>query len=342
MPKIPVMVWLGGIQAQVTYQGRSGCCIGEDQIVFTLPNNVPAGCAVPLSVQIGTVVSNTGLMAVANGSRTCTPVNPALAALGATAVEQLATSGAPLSIANLNLTKFPNGNSGYQDNARFNFFKVTAFLPGTQPFFLSDIDDPPVGTCIVYSNANDNNDFPIANGADLNAGSSFTIQGPNGTATVGQSSLLGGNSTTISSAGTILTPGNFTVQGTGGTDIGAFTANFTLAGLPAMTAPTNNTTVARANGMTVTWTLAPSGNVWMELVSATDSSFTYGFTTNCVAPASAGTFTMPAYALLPHITGAFNTLQLFSSQSFPFTAPGANAGIVSAQLWGPVTVLNLK
>ena len=342
MPNIPVMVWLGGVQAPVTYQGRSGCCIGEDQLVFTVPNNVPTGCAVPLSVQIGTVVSNTGQMSVANGSRNCTPVNVAQAAIGATAIEQLATSGAALNIANPNLTKLPNGSSGYQDNARFNFFKVTAFLPGTAAFFLSDIDDPPVGTCVVYSNPNDNNDFPLASGADLNAGSSFTTQGPNGMTTVGQSSLLGGGSTTISSAGAFLVPGNFTVAGTGGADIGPFTANFTLAGLPTMTAPTNNTTVTRANGMTVTCSPAPSGNVWIEVVSATDSHFTSGFTTNCVAPASAGTFAIPAYALLPHLPGNFSNVQLFSSQSFPFTAPGANAAIVNAQLWGPPAGVTLK
>ena len=342
LSNIPVMVWLGGVPAPVTYQGRSGCCIGEDQIVFTVPANVPAGCAVPLSVQIGTVVSNTGLMAVANGSRNCTPVNAALAALGATAIEQLATSGAPLDIASLNLTKLPKGSSGYQDNARFNFFKVTALLPGTQPFFLSDIDDPPVGACVVYSNANDNNDFPFASGADLNAGSSFTIQGPNGTTTVGQSSLFGGGSTDISSAGMFLVPGNFTVKGTGGADIGAFTADFTLAALPTMTGPSNNTTVIRANGMTVTWTAAPSGNLWISVVSATDSSFMYGFTTNCVAPASAGSLTIPAYALLPHIPGNLSSVQLISSQNFSFTAPGANAATMNAQLWGPPAGLTLK
>ncbi|HKE22138.1 MAG TPA: hypothetical protein VKB88_07085 [Bryobacteraceae bacterium] len=341
MPNIPVMLWLGGVQAPVTYQGRSGCCVGEDQIVFTVPNNVPAGCAVPLSVQIGTVVSNTGLMAVANGSRNCTPVNPALAALGATTIEQIVIGG-PVSIASLNLTKLPNGSSGYQDNARFNFFRVTALIPGTQPFFLSDIDDPPIGTCVVYSNTNGNNDFPAASAADLNAGSSFTIQGPNGMTTVGQSSLFGGNSTTISSAGTFLVPGNFTVTGTGGADIGAFTAKFTLTGLPTTTGPANNTTVTRASGMTVTWTPAPSGNVWMQVGSATDSSLNSGFSTVCVAPASAGTFTIPAYALLPHLPGNFSFVQLYSSQSFSFTAPGANAGTVNAQLWGPSIALTLK
>ena len=343
MPNIPVMVWLGGVQAPVSYQGRSGCCIGEDQLVFKIPDNAPTGCSVPLSVQIGTVVSNTGLIAVANGSRTCTLVNQALAAIGAPAIEQLVTSGAPVNIASLNLTKLPNSpGSGFQDNARFNFFKISSFLPGTPPFFLSDIDDPPVGSCVVYSNANNNNDFPFAGGADLNAGSSFTIQGPSGTATVGQSSLLGGDATTISAAGAFLTPGSYTIKGSGGADIGAFTVNFTLAGLPTMTPPANNGNVTRGNGMTVSWTPAPSGNVWIEVVSATDSTFSKGFTTNCVAPANAGTFTIPAHALLPHFPGNLSYVQLYSSQNFPFTASGANSGIVNAQLWSPGAPLALK
>ena len=74
MPNIPLTLWLGGVQASVTYQGRSGCCIGEDQIVFTVPPNVPMGCAVPLAVQIGNEISNYTVMPVApKGSRTCTP-----------------------------------------------------------------------------------------------------------------------------------------------------------------------------------------------------------------------------------------------------------------------------
>jgi uncharacterized protein (TIGR03437 family) len=55
MPNVPLTLSLGGVQAQVVYQGRSGCCIAEDQIVFK-------GCAVPLVVPIGTAtntISNT-------------------------------------------------------------------------------------------------------------------------------------------------------------------------------------------------------------------------------------------------------------------------------------------
>jgi uncharacterized protein (TIGR03437 family) len=69
MPNIPLTVWLGGVQAPIVYQGRSGCCIGEDQVVFTVPNNVPTGCAVPLTVQTYTTASTISNSVMLAGSR---------------------------------------------------------------------------------------------------------------------------------------------------------------------------------------------------------------------------------------------------------------------------------
>jgi uncharacterized protein (TIGR03437 family) len=57
MTSIPVKVWVGSVAANVVYRGRSGCCIGEDQIVLTIPAGI-AGCTVPLAVQIGDQISN--------------------------------------------------------------------------------------------------------------------------------------------------------------------------------------------------------------------------------------------------------------------------------------------
>jgi len=51
MTSIPLTIWLGNVQVTAACQGRSGCCIGEDQIVFSVPANAPTACAVPLSVQ---------------------------------------------------------------------------------------------------------------------------------------------------------------------------------------------------------------------------------------------------------------------------------------------------
>lgn len=72
MPNLPLRLWVGEVQAKVLYQGRSGCCVGEDQIVFTVPDDAPTGCAVPLAVEITpnvTQVINNVLMPIAKGSR---------------------------------------------------------------------------------------------------------------------------------------------------------------------------------------------------------------------------------------------------------------------------------
>jgi uncharacterized protein (TIGR03437 family) len=45
-------VYVGGKRAAVTYKGRSGCCAGIDQIVFTVPEGVE-GCYVPVVVKTG-------------------------------------------------------------------------------------------------------------------------------------------------------------------------------------------------------------------------------------------------------------------------------------------------
>lgn len=328
-----ITLWLGGVQAPLVYAGRSGCCIGEDQIVFTVPNNVPTGCSVPITIQSATTSSNTGFIAVANGSRNCTAVNAALGAVSAAAFEQLISGANPVNVASLDIGHWPTGNgAGYEDQAQFQFFKITSWTPGTQPFALTDLDDQPVGTCLVYSNTNANNDVPITNGADLSAGSSFIVNGPAGTVSVPQTPLSTGGNTSLSATGAFLAPGNFTITGPGGADIGAFTANFTVGAVPSLLAPANNATVTRANGLTVTWTPVASGNLWIQVVSAADPNFNNGFTTQCVAPASAGAFTIPAYALLPLIPGSPAYVQLISNNTFPFTASGANYAAVTVQV----------
>src|SRR6185437_1208174 len=207
MANLPLTVWVGGAQAPVLYQGRSGCCIGEDQIVFTVPNNTATGCAVPLAIQIGNVVSNYVVMPVATSGRTCTTASPIFTTV---ALQQFAAAGT-VSIAELALRRDPNDNGpGFQDFAKLQFFKVTAFAAGSQPFFASYVDDQPVGTCTVYSNTNGNNDVPFTDGVDLNAGSTFTVKGPNGSVNV-KPTTLSGAPATLSAAGTFLSPGDYTI-----------------------------------------------------------------------------------------------------------------------------------
>ncbi|HWE00316.1 MAG TPA: hypothetical protein VG345_14800, partial [Bryobacteraceae bacterium] len=65
----PVSVFVGGVQANVVYRGRSAEP-GLDQINFTVPPGV-TGCAVSVVVQTGNTVSNTTTMAIAQSNGAC-------------------------------------------------------------------------------------------------------------------------------------------------------------------------------------------------------------------------------------------------------------------------------
>jgi uncharacterized protein (TIGR03437 family) len=74
---VQVQVFVGGVSAQVQYSGRNSCCSGLDQITFTVPNNAPLGCWVPVYVKTaGSVVSNYISMAINSGGGTCPTPGP--------------------------------------------------------------------------------------------------------------------------------------------------------------------------------------------------------------------------------------------------------------------------
>jgi uncharacterized protein (TIGR03437 family) len=326
MPDIPLELWLGGVQAPVLYQGRSGCCIGEDQIVFTVPNSVPTGCAVPLLIQIGNQIGNATVMPVASGSRDCTPSNAGLAAVN---VEQAVTAG-PVTYGKITLSRdFNNTGQGYSDNAEFGFSKVLTYVAGSQPFFVSYVDDQPLGTCTVYNSLSHGTNLPAGTAA-ADAGSSFTVTGPNGSIVLAGSP--GQFTATLSAAGTYLSPGAYTVTGTGGADIGGFSATATIPAAPVLTSFANSTIppVIRSNGMTVTWIGGASkADVQIEVTGATDNSNSNGATVLCEAAASAGTITIPPYALLALPAGNFGGFAfLQQTAAGGFTAKGLNLGVI--------------
>ncbi len=332
MPDLPLTLWIGGVQAPVVYQGRSGCCIGEDQIVFTVPGNVPTGCAVPLliqiGVQIGLEVSNTTSIPIARQGRTCTPNSPLL-----TGIDPGDFTGQPLAVGELDLERAPNNPSpitsgfGFKDKATFQFFRV-AFTPGSSPFVISYNDELPVGACAV-SNGHFNGDYGLAGFTPIDAGPGFTVAGPEGTVTV-----PAGGTFTLSPDGAFLESGAYTLKGTGGADVGPFTARTTIPILPTITSPNpanvGALVVTRADGLTVTW---KGGGGWgtftLVLESYLDLAETIGARARCNVPAGAGAFTIPPYILLSLPAGLNTVFQLKSgANSVPFTALGLDAARV--------------
>ncbi len=335
-PNLPLTVWLGGVQAPVAYQGRSGCCVGEDQIVFTVPSDVPTGCAVPLVVQVGTFVSNSSVMPVARGSRSCTPTDPIVAEAN---LQQLSALGS-FTVGFLELSHLLNqSGTDPTDQAKFTFLNISGVPAGLQPFLASYLDPPPAGTCTVMGPRP-----PAAvlfdnfNLAPLDAGSRFTITGPIDartlTATSGQ----------LAGAG-FLRPGNYTITGGPGKDIGAFTARLTIPAPPTLTSPAsaNGLIVTRRDGMTLTWNPGgATGPVTISLTTFAGAGFPAPATAICTALGEAGAFTIPPYALLALSSsgndgGAYLSFQPSDRQpvaSATFSASGLNVGIVQAFMWG--------
>ena len=296
MPNLPLKVWLGGLQAQVQYQGRSGCCVGEDQIVFTVPNNVPTGCSVPLVLQVGGNISNTTPMPVAVGSRSCNLIDPAIAQVDVSQVAGTVALGVP------ELDHYINSSGpGFQDFFQPTFLSFTV-PPALQPFAGALISNMPIGTCTASQiGLRGIENEVITNLSPLDAGSSFTITGPNGSMTVSGKS---GDQLTLSAGGTFLTPGNYTISGAGGKDIGPFSATVTISALPQLTSPASATgfTISRNNSLTITWTPNNSpGHVEVQIGSFVATNV--GNQITCTAPVSAGTLTIPSYVLLSLPTG---------------------------------------
>jgi uncharacterized protein (TIGR03437 family) len=324
MPNIPLKLWLGGVQASVGYQGRSGCCVGEDQIVFTVPNNVPTGCAVPLVVEIGNQISNNVLIPVATSSRTCPLIRSDLASAGAEAIEQLIGTGAARS-GTIELAHVAEGGGTFEDGARLRFYDVTSFAPGTPLFFVSWLDTQPDGTCLVYTNSNALLSSPLIGGSPLDAGSSFALIGPNGNVTLAPDA---GEPAAFNSTGAFLVPGTYTISGTGGADVGSFTGSITIPESSTLTSPQINSTATRSNGLPVSWTPG-AGRLQIKVNSCVDNKCNIGAAATCNVPASAGSFTVPSYILEALPPSSFAGVVLSSLSTASFTASGLDVGILS-------------
>ena len=172
----------------------------------------------------------------------------------------------------------------------------------------------------------------------LDFGSTFTIKGPGGTINVTAANPF--DRLSLSTAGTFLIPGDYTISGAGGKDIGPFTANLNIPISPTLTRPSsaNGLTVSRGSGMTVTWNgNGSTGHVELVLASPADADNTSSVT--CTVAASAGTFTIPSHMLftLANTNNAIFSFQLGNqgpATSVPFSAPGIDVGLAQTFIGG--------
>jgi uncharacterized protein (TIGR03437 family) len=320
----PMQVYLGGALINVLYQGAS-VYPGVDVIIFTIPPSAPNSCYVPFLAVTGTVVSNVVTFPIHPGGGTC--VEPQTGGLTITGDQILKNTqdtyrGGSLGLIQTNTTN-AKGILTVTNNASGGFAKISGLLAGAVG--RGGIISP--GGCSVY---------PIIGGGPLtitglDAGS-ITVTGPTGPAVAmpTQLGIKGQYGAILAASGIPPSGGTFTFKGTGGADVGAFTATAIMSNpLFNWTNQSAASTVDRTQGLTVTWTGGLAGTYVLLSGTSTSSSVTAGF--SCRVAVESGQFTVPAYILLGLPAGSGGTSVQQQDTVSTFSATGLDiAGVTGA------------
>jgi hypothetical protein len=310
---VPLTIYIGGIQANIIYQGSSGYP-GLNQIDVTIPPGVAPGCAVSVVAVSGSVVSNIvtlPITAVAGG--VCS--DPILGYDG----NQILTLGGKSNYNAGALLLFNTDQSGTIQAAAIGEFKVDA---GSQSQSGSGLAS--LGSCIVTSSVVATGAPPAINGLDAGT---ITVQGPSGSQALTEE-MKGSYGAELASGFVPAAGGSFTFTGTGGADVGPISTTVSYSNPMTWTNMSSITSVTRANGVNLTWSGGPANTYVYISGTSSSSSVTASFT--CNASIAAGQFTVPSYILLalPAGSGTLGIENSTTPQSF--TASGLDSGVIFA------------
>ena len=364
-----VEVYVGGKQANVTYRGRSGCCAGIDQIVFTVPAGLE-GCYVSILVRVNGVVSTAGTMSIAPGKVCAEP-----SSLSAADIAKIQKTGA-IGIGNIQLDRLRAnlnipGQGVIQGDIDFGGGKFRRYASSTDVMaslsgsLTIGQGTPTPGSCVIQGYSFTSNDpfdaafpdLPDFVGASLDAGATLRLNGPIGSKQLprqrgggyGGDPIAGG----IAALGLpvlppYLEPGTITVDnGAGTAQLGAFTSSLVI---PANTATWSNQrpggNVPRSQDLTLTWSGGGPGELVLILGASADKAISAGAQFICVERAQAGTFTVPSWVLsaLPAsgvvagVPVGFLTFGTSLPQPSRFTATGLDLGYFN---WSTRQVTNV-
>lgn len=325
---VPVTVYVGTKSVTPTYKGRSGCCAGIDQVVFTVPDGVE-GCYVSVNVVAGGVVSNSATIAVTpNGSVCSDPTGFSMSDL------QKVQSGQPLAIGEIAV---------YRLQAKFSIPGL-GLIQGTADFAAGDFRNYITSLDVLGSTVGSLGAFggfasagsctvspfgfsgllksilgvgrdPV-NFGGMDAGSALNFNGPDGVKQLPRqnlgtpaqpfyryhvkNNLVGGNIPGVLAGGpAYLDPGNYKVDnGTGGGQVGTFSANLTIPSSSlAWTNEDALSKIPRTQDLTINWTGGTAGSLVTVVGSAADPSTGAGAEFQCLTPANTGSFVVPAWVL---------------------------------------------
>ena len=374
LPNLSAKVYVGGEQAKITYQGRSGCCAGVDQIAAVVPSGV-TGCHVPIAVEIDGehhIVSNwvTTSIAATNANRVCSD------ATGPSSSELLSFLAKGGSFGFVGLDRrienspalpppFGTGSPTVTttDSGSASFVKYTP-----EQFSIAEniFQTYTIGACSVFVFSGQS---PIivdpTTPVGLDAGSVINVNGPNGAKQLKPISGVKGSYSATLGGGSgpdvlplYLDQGTYSIDnGAGGADVKGFKFSLTLPPPLNWTNMNSVGPIVRANGQLVTWTggdpnsiVMISGDSLVITSNAGGNSSAVGAFFTCIAPDSAGQFTIPPAVLLtlpastaitvaPGVSIDAGSLSVgASSLPIQFSATGINIGYASSSVTSALTV----
>lgn len=369
LTNLPLEVDIGGVEASISYRGRSQYP-GVDQINVVVPQGV-SGCYVSVVAYNGTSISNFASIPVAASGKTCTDPVPgyglsyyaanntydytgnntqALNVVYGAEMQALNSTGA-LKMANLvyetdssppggTLFGIPIPSTEWVPEASFSQYNPGALYEMLQEYMVSE------GSCTVFPS------FPMSltgATAGIDAGT-VTLTGSNGNATLSESPT-GTYSVGVSSSFIGANPGTFTYSnGAGGPSVGGFSAAFTYPSPPLVWNQQSMQSAVRSQPLTLTWTGGVPGTAVVIMGFSGADLVPQGGTKYflCVAPESAGKFTIPVSVLssLPptaSLDGLNSTAWMAVSNStnpIAISVPGFNLGWASGQIFNDTGIVS--
>jgi uncharacterized protein (TIGR03437 family) len=219
----PISLYVAGKPAVVRYAGRSGCCVGVDQIIFEVPAAVE-GCYVPVIAVTGSFAVQSLIRNVPTNGPSSNFATISIASQGVCSdptgltgdeLQRLQTAGSDR-LGVLELDGNAQGLGADTLAARFSRADFATFLRSRGIFGL-----PIPGSCIAYPSGPDPAQF-----AALDAGSSLTLAGPSGSRQLAR--RPDGSYAAAPSSG-YLSPGAYSIDnGSGGADVGGFHSTFNI------------------------------------------------------------------------------------------------------------------
>ncbi len=353
-----VQVLVGGQAITPLYAGRAPQFAGLDQVDFQLPADasIADGCYIPFAIQVNGVVGNYGTFAKAAAGQQC----PSPLALSTAAMQKL-DAGGNVTIGLLSLDRI-TAQVGASltlvteaGSAVFSQFDAA----GVFGLALTAGAVPPLnsaGTCIVQTQdtvAVPTSTLPPVS-KDLSAGAQLSLSGPNSkskslpyTANAGYSTVL---SSSIGASTPFIEPGGWTIQGSGGPDVGAFTTTLTVPDPLTCTNCDGINLIDHTQPLRVTWTGGGGSSDYVQVggtstaPSIADPAKNVVVVFSCTARASDGQFTVPVNVLnqMPKSaaditasnTGALVLVNVLGNSTTAFTAPLTAGGSLDLGFFG--------